>query len=236
MKKQENPGPCEQGAAIVWIFIFIVLLAGLAVVLTRNSNTTVGAMSGEQARLAASEIMQYGTGIKNAVRQLQINGCKDTEISFLHSSSGTNYDNPNAPDDHSCDVFHPAGGGMNVVEPPSVVNTLNTSYNKYRFIGRSGVQDVGTAEGELILWLRTRSRDVCVKYNQLVGINNPSASEAPTDSGFYGTPLFIGAYSAGTTVSGGGVFDGKMTGCHKDAETDTDGQPFYDFYQVLIAR
>ena len=76
-------------------------------------------------------------------------------------------------------------------------------------------------------------------YNEKLGITNV-ASDAPEENGIQATPLFVGAYSSGTTFGDdgdGANFSGFQTGCYKDAnETDNDGAAFYDFYQILIVR
>ena len=65
----------QSGAVIVWIFVAIVLLAALSFAMTQGSRTGTKNLSSQQADLVATEILNYANAVKNAVRQLQINGC-----------------------------------------------------------------------------------------------------------------------------------------------------------------
>ena len=235
-KNQAAQRPCERGSAIVLILVAIALFGLLSFTMAKGTRTGAQNISKEKASLLATETLEYGRAMKNAIHDLLINGCAETEISF---ETGGSYINPGAPADKSCHVFEPEGGGLRLKPIPEDIQTLNTLYRNPFFVGKTAVLNVGTTAGELYLWMRTRSKDVCMKYNTLAGVSNLT-SDAPAEAGFDSAPLFVGTYSAGATLgddNDGANFSGKMTGCHKDAaETDTDGSPYYDFYYVLIAR
>ena len=106
----------QRGSAIVWILIMVALFAALTYTMSEGSRTGESQLGDQQAGLAATEILDYGRNIKNAVQQLLINGCSDTEISF-ENDVVAGYTNANAPTDKSCHVFHPNGGGMRYQGP-----------------------------------------------------------------------------------------------------------------------
>ncbi|MEM6781224.1 MAG: hypothetical protein AAF569_05125, partial [Pseudomonadota bacterium] len=75
MKRSEN------GSAIFYILIAIVLLAALTYSFTQSTRTSGDNLTDQQASLIASEIIEYGNTITNAVQKLKLRGCADDEIS-----------------------------------------------------------------------------------------------------------------------------------------------------------
>jgi len=112
----------ESGNVIVIIFVAVALLAALSFALSQGSRTGESNLSEQQASLLATEILDYSNSIRNAVRQLKIQGCNDTEISF-ENGIVTLYTNASAPADNTCHVFHPSGGGQTYMIPTN--NILN---------------------------------------------------------------------------------------------------------------
>lgn len=227
----------QSGSAIIWIFLMIAIFAALNYAVSSGSRSGATQITTEQAKLTAAEILDYGRALKNAVQTLQINGCNDTEISF-DQAVVTGYSNPNSPDDDSCDIFSPAGGGMRLTKIPEPLRA-ETIHDYPRFVANTNVLNMGTLSSELHLWIRTISREACMQYNVLNDIDN-IGNDAPVEGGFLATPLFTGTYAETQTFgddNNGTNFLGHTTGCHKDSsEVNPDGQPYYDYYYVLIVR
>lgn len=225
------------GGVIIWIFIMVALFAALNYAVSKGSRTGAATITAEQAKLAAQEILDYGRLMKQTVQQLQINGCSDTQISFENSTSGI-YTNPNAPPDKTCNVFDAAGGGMKMRLIPESIRGLTTS-DYPRFAGNTILSNMGTTNPGLHLWIRTINKDACMAFNKFVGIDNVT-DDAPTEGGFLTSVLFVGTYNTSTTFgddNNGANFLGHESGCHKDSsEVDVNGNPFYDYYYVLIVR
>ena len=87
-------------------------------------------MDKETLRLNASEILQYGSLLENTITRLRIiNGCSDTDISFVNDVV-TGYDHTPEADDE-CKVFHPDGGGLTWKTNPGA--------GTYRFNGNNRI-------------------------------------------------------------------------------------------------
>ena len=144
----------EQGSAIIWVLVMVVLFAALTLAVSDGSRTGTTQISDKQAELAAVEILDYARNIKNAVHQLQINGCSDTEISF-ENAIVSGYSNPNSPSDKSCDVFNGNGGGMrlHVVSDNYLDLSFKSSnpdnFGTYYFNSGLQVDNLGTNATEL---------------------------------------------------------------------------------------
>ncbi len=114
MKKQDNHRANERGSAVMIVFILIALFAALTAMMVRGSRvgeTTVGT---EQNDLAAAEIIDYLTKVRNAYKMLLINGCTPETIDFTNSIYLTNDGDPleTAPASTSADCkFYSAEGG-----------------------------------------------------------------------------------------------------------------------------
>jgi len=229
-------GMTEKGSVLIIILVAVALFAALSFALMQGSRTTGNLATEQNAKLAASEILSFANALKSAVHTLRINGCPENQISFESPITGAIYTNTNSAP-NTCKVFNRSGGGLNHIAPPALGKTLNSTWHRgYGFYARSAVQGVGTAAPELYMWIRTRSKELCMAYNNLVGVTNTS-NDAPIDGGFSAGFYFTGTFFTASTVSGSGALDGKMTGCHKDSgESDTDGVRYYDIYQVLIPR
>lgn len=232
-KNQENS---QHGSAIVWVFVVIALFGMLTFMMSKGSRTGTQNIDREKSQLIANEIMNFGRTVKDTTQKLRISGCEDTEISFQTTETGTDQQNNNAPSDNSCHVFHTDGGALRLAKVPDAIMT--TSHVFPRFVGSDIILNVGTGAPELSMWMRTVSKNVCTAYNSLLGVPNVG-DDAPVENGFEAT-YFKGSYTSDETIgddNGGANFNGKAAGCLRHAsETDANGQPYYDFYYVLVAR
>lgn len=227
----------QNGNAIFIILISVALFAALAFAFSSSTRTSTSFISDEQAKAYAHEIIAYGNDVKTAVKRLQLRGCSDTDISF-ENNIVVGYTNINAPDDKSCDVFDVNGGGISLKIPPDSLQNLDVQFNNFRYVGTTNVIDIGTIESDLILFLRTGSKNICNHVNALNHTDEIN-DDSPIEGGIQANS-FAGSYPLLQTLgddNDGASFTGKSFGCYKDnTETDTDGSAYYDFYYVLIAR
>lgn len=222
----------------MWILVMVALLGMLAYAMSDGTQTGVRNMTEQQVSMAASEILDYAGTLKRVIRELQINGCEDTEISFANAVMA-GYSNPNAPNDNSCHVFHPRGGGLRYIAPEetwldnSFAEAHPGNYGTLRFTTSPQIDGVGTNEAELRLSINFLRVDLCKALNDKAGITNPSNMPPVEENDPAAGGLFNGTYGAPVANNigddGGHNLSGKTTFCRT-------GSTSHQFTQVLIAR
>jgi len=236
----------ESGNVLFYIFIAIALIAALSFAVSDGSNTTSGQITDEKAKLAASEIIAYGDVLANAVGQLRLRGCTETQISFENNIEA-GYENPSAPADETCNVFSINGGGVNFETlAQDILDTsesANTFYGHWHFDANHCVANVGTyndsacleSETDLVTTVHYLQKSVCVAINDLLGVENPSSNPPIENSSHSGR--FTGPYSpAGNILLGNEALElvGQKAGCYQDNTGYSDEA--YIFYRTLVAR
>jgi len=208
----------QRGNVLFLILIAVALFAALGFTVSdilRSGNLTT--IAGEQARVYAGEIMDYGRNMRQAVQNVRIsNRCRDTEISFENTVESGYVNGTNT----ECQIFDPDGGAMNWVSPANGIN----DGSEWIFTGSNIADETGTTSADLIMILRNINSTVCSQINVNSGI--PSTG---SDPGIDFTK-FTGSFSTANTLN---FSDGQLFGCLNHDNGGTD-EPF--FYQVLIAR
>lgn len=101
----------RSGNVLFLILLAVALFAALSYAVTKATGGGVIDISKDQSELDTAKQQSIQANIDGALWRLKlINGCKDNEISY-ETPSGDN-ENPDAPEDNSCHVYHPAGGGV----------------------------------------------------------------------------------------------------------------------------
>lgn len=225
----------QAGNALFLIFLGIALFAALSFSASQGFRTGASSVSKEQARLLATEIIDYGRTVKDAVRVMQINGCSDTEINF-NTPIVTGYNNPSTPSDNSCDVFNNNGGAISYKFPEKV-----DSAGFWMFTGSACISGVGSQESSncwtdtvdneelLIILPRMTSRSICEAINIILLGDDSIATNAGDGDWTEAVKKFKGAYTESNRPDN--VPNGAMAYCFKD-----DDKEEYHYYQVLIAR
>jgi len=225
----------QKGSVIFIILVAIVLFAALSYVVANIMRTgNPEAIDEQKSRLYGGELLDTGRQMRQAVQNMRIsNGCGDTDISF-ENSIVAGYANAGAPGDNSCHMFHPDGGGMSWIAPPSDIN----DGSQWVFTGIANVKLVGDdATNDLLVILPGLRESVCEQVNESLKLG---LSAVPVDGDDFDEAKFTGTYTATDTVSGGADpptcpghdLCGQMAGCFREAA----GGQRYIFYQVLIAR
>ncbi|MEM6811330.1 MAG: hypothetical protein AAF549_02575 [Pseudomonadota bacterium] len=234
----------ENGNVIIIILIAVALVAALTFAVSQGTRSGSENLSGQQADLAALEILDYASTIRNNVRQLKISGCDDTEISF-ETGALEGYDNPDSPDDFSCHVFHPNGGGMVYLKPN--LKALDIVYEdeedlffgEWSFFGRHCISEVGNCpdNSHLIASLSQVQNNVCEKINERNNIESIGLPKENWNVSRSALSAFIGNYvdipEPDKEIEEESL-NGKLFGCFQDNEGPGEGQNI--FYQVLIVR
>lgn len=251
MQKPMKNRQGEKGNVLIYILIAVVLIAALSYAVASSNRSSGNGLDTERLRMAATEILEYTNVVSNAVTQLRLRGCTDTQISFENTVSATNYSNGNAPANDSCDVFSVAGGGVHYLAPRPIWldSTYGSAsyYSELFFSGTSCVTDVGPLYGncttaapaslELIMYIPYITRDICIELNRVLKVG-PAGNAPPVDSNHaWATtnPNFRGSYTSAISLydTANGYLRGKTAGCFEGQTTPNGG---FHFYKVLIAR
>lgn len=206
MNKKNKNFSTERGSAILWILVAVGLFAALNFAFNSNTRTSTSLLDDTQAEAYANQVIQYGNEVKSAVKRLQLRGCSDIEISFKNNVV-SGYENLNAPDDGSCDVFNIAGGGL----------TWKQSITQF-YSGYIPMDSVKTSESELTLQVQNIETTTCHKINEILDVAN--SEDDLTDTITATTDNFVGAYdnTTVTDISGDEIlnFSGQTKYCRDD--------------------
>lgn len=155
----------ERGNALFLILIAVVLFAALSYAITQSNRGGAGAKS-ETASLAASQIMQYATGVNTGVMRLMMNNVDPADIKFNTPREAA------FTSDTKEQVFHPDGGGAawaptdnNLLDTAMAAAYTPTTDNGYWQYYRKEVKGIGSDEMEWVLAFGPIKKDVCEQIN-----------------------------------------------------------------------
>lgn len=216
----------ERGNVLVYILLAVALLGSLSFAVSQGWRGGMQDVTKEKARLYANDILEYANAVGNAVAQLRLRGCSDTQISF-EASGIAGYVNNNAPGDKSCHVFDLNGGG--VTYKPMPPEALKSSITNFAYTGMDAVNNIGTSDSELLMYGVGISDQVCIQINKMIG--QVTGDTLIQDNADVTPDPFLGIYSSNVAIGDGSDFDGVRTGCFFCG-------PYGEnvFYKVLIAR
>lgn len=219
----------QRGSVFIYILIGVFLFAALTYAIA-NSIRGNSSVSGDRSSLSATEIIDTGNKLAEAVTRLRLHDVRKNSIS-LQNDIDTNYTNPNCSID-SCKVFANGGGGLTWQLPPP-----NVTLAPWFYTADFALENIGTVNGgDLIAFLPNISLEICTKINTALGIPSP----VPSIAGTYAPDYFFGTY--GSTTIGHPALSGKTAGCVQlgtitgtalGGATIING---YHFYQVLVAN
>lgn len=98
----------QSGSAIIMLFVLVALFGMLAFAFMQGTRSNISWVGTEKNKAAAIAMQDCTNALTAAVNRLQLRGCGDL-LSYKRDGANTN---PGAPDDGSCSVYHPAGGGI----------------------------------------------------------------------------------------------------------------------------
>lgn len=208
----------EQGNALFLILIAVALFAALSYAVTQSGRGG-GGVDREQALISASQITQYGAGLRTTVTRMVITGSGATELEF--DSDGT---------DSANEVFHADGGGAVDQAPPTSAGTA-TSYSYMTTDGTNGHHIIGigtdtTGSGQdVIVGVGGLSEAVCRAINTGLGLDaEPTVEGTAVDMD---TPL---GTAAGDTAHTFNSNSGEAFACVDNTGND------YTYYHALVER
>lgn len=234
----------QSGNVLFYILICVALFAALSYAFSRGGDSGASKVSDDKARLFATEIINYGGQLREAMTRMKLRGCSDNQYDFSNdiyktiSNGRINNSNSNAPTSRSCHLFDPAGGNITpyVVSAQAVSSDTTTGWQKghggarIRQLSGAGTDAAaGTVSAnDIILTLSFISLPVCKKINELLNVDNPGGlPPQPAESGT------AGQYASGSLTSNAIITNPKL-GSSAFCFTTSSGENI--FLQLLLAR
>jgi type II secretory pathway pseudopilin PulG len=243
----------QSGIAIGPIIFVVAVLAVLAVAIAAGSQSYTGGTGTETANTQAAAIMHQADDMATAVQRVFVeHSCSPSQINFSNPIV-TNYTNPNAPSDNSCDVFNPNGGSINYEIPEQAWLDSSFSglawYGKWFITGGTCINSVGSAPASgcqttstdypILLILPFVQQSVCNAIVQKVSANCSINSSSGNE--YLNSRYFSGSFISGVRLNGDdGLPAGSpclMEGCA--IETGSGFNPPINaiiYYKVLLAQ
>jgi hypothetical protein len=218
----------ERGNVIFLILIAIVLFAALAYAVTQTGRTaSKSALTSEQARLAATEMLQYGDTLRTMIdKMISVSSVQETAPTLFASTANANYGTPTTATD---EVFNPSGGKVPYLDPPSGA-CLPVSPCLYNYTGQVTVTGIGSdSSPDLAMVVFKVDPNVCQQVNLLSsnGLTSP-----PVTTAFPALTYFVGAYGGVNALTLAGAVSGLKAFCYQEAT----GAQRYVLVYVLRAR
>lgn len=230
------------------------MFAALSFVVVNSTRSGSGSTSEENARLVASQILNYSVSVYTGINRLISRGCRLDQINFEQApfdGSNPQYQNPNSPNDFSCHVFHTRGGAVSYQVPlaeaqdiPSgqSANMREYYYNLSHQVPGVGTDDVGTGNEDskdLMIIMPYVKVEVCRALNNAI---KRERLEPPEDSntfnvvGFWGGDIAaMGSFDIEDTA---GILHGQPAACIHASNVSgvATATPGYYFYNVIMPR
>lgn len=235
MKTFYNTTSSQRGNVLFLILIAVALFAALSYAVTQSSRSG-GDASRETNLLNSAQITQYPTSLQTAALRMIIDGNSVSNI--LYTPPG---DFGTASNQY---LFHPNGGGAIYSTVPAEL-MAGSSEGIWVINGEFAIENIGTAQSDVIAFLPGISQDLCTKINDELGItgipefgSDVSASGA---GGYYGSYADADSRTAATAISS--LPDSLVN----FTATELEGQPFgcfendsgtgtYVYYHAIVER
>tara|TARA_B100000686_G_scaffold345572_1_gene430429 strand:- start:51 stop:740 length:690 start_codon:yes stop_codon:yes gene_type:complete len=226
----------ERGNALFLILIAVALFAALSYAVT-NSGRGGGGIDREQASLAASQIMQFGASVEQALLRMRISGSVPvSEMDFrsdqrtLENGTAQPFENSNCTT-VDCQLFHAQGGGVTYQTFDQFASTApwagTSTARGHNDILIGNVEGLGSDLPELILRVFILDPEVCVEINRMAGLPaNPTLNL--TGQTEYRA---VGDFTASLTATDAWTFDGDLAGKNQFCAGDPAS-----YHMVVLAR
>lgn len=159
--------PSQNGNALIYVLIAIVLFAALSFSLSRQSRYGggTGEIDAAKAEFHAAQMIAYASQVKSAIDQMIVTGSTIDDLDFILPSDA-NFDTGSPV--HK--VYHPAGGGITHANlPDNAVNQISTTPEAGWYMGAfNNVEWTKTTGTEIILTAYQIAMPVCEKINQKI--------------------------------------------------------------------
>jgi len=166
----------QSGNILFIIVIAVALFAALSYAVTQSTRTT-GSTTTEKGRLAASQIINYISGLQVAINRMMLtNQCSIEQIDFTNPNYPVQpTSNPRAPSNNTCHMFHPDGGNMYILTPKQDWLLNPTPYASHPFIDRHGsigfhgirnIINTPSIAAEIVVVIPYLTNKICTSLNE----------------------------------------------------------------------
>lgn len=219
----------ERGNLFFYLFLVVILFGALTFAIAQSGRGSATAVTDEQTRLNATEIIDFSETVAKATGLLRLRGTTLAQLRFATAELPAADYNPAPVADSVNKVFDPEGGGAIYRHPPS--GALKTAGVEYAFLGGLEFAGIGTTCGtgactDLAMVLPGITKSTCDSINRLASVDTTETTPILDLSS-----KFSGTMSYASTISGAAL-SGKAFGCfmYDDA---LDANDVYYFYRVL---
>jgi hypothetical protein len=233
MIQAHGPDPSQSGNVFFYLFLAVALFGSLTFVVAQGNRGSVDGLTKEQARLNATEIIDFGDTIARATGSLRLRGTRLAQLRFSDIRLSTaNYGDPALVDPVHA-IFNPDGGAVIYRSPPT--GALRTGAGDYDFIGNVAVRNIGTDCAsaqcvDLLMLVPDLNDETCRTVNVMLNIHNRE-DPLPAEANFIATGYFNGTLGYADTIgdeAGSAALAGRTAGCFRDTAA---GINYY--YRVL---
>lgn len=207
----------ERGNAMFLVLIGVALFAALIFAIAGDRGDLQGTLGEEEARLVASEMIQYGDSLRLiTAKMLRVGGVADTNTAghgILFSAQSAHADYGVAGAQPTTEIFHASGGGASYQAPPAGACPAACAYE---FTGQLNITGVETASKyELAMILSGVDSKVCQYINSIQqrGWSTIPAGALITLERFDGTNY--GDTGGGNTLTLAAGFTGLRSFCYE---------------------
>lgn len=227
----------SNGNILFLILIAVALFAALSYAITQSGRIGGNGLSREQAKLKATELLQYASLIQQTMLRLtHTNGCDYKAIDYDDAFGD--------PDDYGgpCNIFdYTEGGGVDYMRYPDetsdIYNQTNTSPSwpgrRMSFINQHNVAGLGTEAGkEMMLYFFHIVPNLCEAINDIAGIaEEPAPEETACHGCAWENPMYSGELTDNLFTFGDQATNiaGHSFGCYTSVDDDNN----HHFYYVL---
>ncbi|MGH1375155.1 MAG: hypothetical protein ACRBCK_02300 [Alphaproteobacteria bacterium] len=215
----------QNGNALIYVLIAIVLFAALGFTLTRQvQNTGTREIDRAEIDLYALQLITYSAQATSSIEQMRFSGSDADDLIFVQpAESGYS----SAPHIHK--VFHPQGGGLNPQTlPADTVLQVAATPPAGWYLGRfNNVEWTPTNAQDVILSAYQISRPLCETINQRITGN----TSIPALSGSMSTFLVDSGTNSDLNIANCAACEGYVSLC-----VSNDVQTSYSFYTIIESR
>lgn len=212
-----------------FIILIAIALVGLLSVAIRGSGEDAN-IDRENFSIKASQVLQYGVELEQAVKLILQDGASESDLRFAHADALSTYGDISTTPEYQ--IFSVSGGAAEYRTAPKGVN----DGSNWEFYGTYQYPQVGSYRPDLVAILPNVDKGFCDVINNRVGLDIESTYPAQDGGGscpYSGTSdQFVGTFSLNGTLDET-TFSSMpaMHGCFS-----CDGDTTYHVFQVILAR
>jgi len=212
----------QSGSVLIIIFVMIALFAAFSYVMSLGMRSGSASLTKEQTKLAAVEIMEYSTAVRNAIKMMVANGTPIEKICTVRQFATTDAGTPllfsnAACTDDSCRVFKPTGGAVkeryfyDYAQKEAWWNGAWTKAGSSDFI-IARFEGVGTSLSDIAMRTVQIKPEICTAINVMMGLGTAPINQDGDGGTFYDLTGNVTASLAQTNMYIYGVTEPRVKG------------------------